>query len=250
MSDVNHRLTLALVMSVPLLASCTVDDIAMAFGPSPNAELVKIANRAAADHRTEELAALEAEIARLCGTHADGSAPQSCAWEPEPEKAPGGDDLSVLIEGTGKAPAESRPLLVGLAVDQAIEQPAGNEFPVDVDIKADVDLVREMLEQEYAAEYAIGVANAFGDPADVDKLREAHQLRILRLQELLAPHSVVPVAEPGYELANGESLPSIKDIERNLELEWMASAVDAQTNAWRDWAVRGAASTRLSVQDS
>ncbi|WJY63663.1 hypothetical protein CATRI_07955 [Corynebacterium atrinae] len=246
----NRRLSIALVTIVPLLASCTIDDIATVFGPSPNPELVQLANRAAADGRDEELAALEAEIARLCGTHADGTAPQSCAWELEPEKAPSGDGLSVMIDGIGKAPAESRPLLVSLAVDQAINVNPGNDFPVDVDIKADATLVREMLMQEYAAEYAIGVANALGDPADVDKLRAAHQQRILRLQELLAPYEVVPVAEPGYELAEGEAMPSIKDIERNLEQEWMASAVDAKTTAWRDWAVRGAASTQLSVQDS
>ena len=105
---------------VPLLASCSVEML----GPRPNPELSTLADQAHATGRAADAAELEAEIARLCGTHEDGTVPTSCDYAPTPvEEA---DAFEVTVAAVDDVPAESRDLVAR----QAVALAAGEAAPV------------------------------------------------------------------------------------------------------------------------
>ena len=258
---------LALLLTVPLLTSCTVEDLASALGPRPDAQVAELADRAAsdaaslsggqADVRARHAQELSAEIARLCGTHADGTVPESCAFEAEATLLPEvdlGESLDLTLEAT--VPTESRALAVRQAADLAALDPAG--LPAQTDPGSDVDSAREALTREYAAVWGLGVARAHLDPARhdaVDELADAHEDRIRVLREMLAPHGEVPVAEPGYEFEGsaepgdtGAAEELVARLEEDLARAWLSAAVESQTGPWREFAVRATAHVETAAQ--
>jgi hypothetical protein len=253
---------LALLLTVPLLTSCAVEDVASVLGPRPNPQVAELADRAASDAaaldgeaaevRTRHAEELAAEIARLCGTHADGTVPESCSFGTQVTELPEADvDDSLLLVLNTPVPEESHALVIRQAVDLAELGPG--ELPTDVQVgdSRDLDAARELLRREYAAAWGLGLARAHLSPArgeEIDLLLDAHSERILALREVLTPHGEVPVAEPGYELAGVDEPKDGADAEalvgrlrEELRQAWLSAAVEAHDTPWREFAVRGTA---------
>lgn len=249
---------LALLLTVPLLASCSVGDVASVLGPRPNSQVAELADRAASDAaaldgevaqvRARHAEELATEIARLCGTHADGTVPESCTFQAEVTDLPeAGVDDSLLLSLGATVPEESHALVVRQAVDLAEldqeELPAG----IQVGDSRDIDAARELLRREYATAWGLGLARAHLSPArgaEIDELLDAHDKRILALREVLAPHGEVPVAEAGYELAGGTEPADeafVTRLQEDLRQAWLSAAVQAHDTGWREFAVRGTA---------
>lgn len=259
---------LALFLTVPLLTSCTIEDVAATFGPRPDAQVAALADRAASDAavlsggqaelRARHAGELSAEIARLCGTHADGTVPESCAFEAEVTALPevNIDDSLALTLDTA-VPAESHALVIRQAVDLAAASPtplAGRTLP---DPAGDVATARELLAREHAAAWGLGVARAHLAPSRqeaVEELADAHESRIRLLRGVLAPSGEVPVAEPGYELEGLEEPTDaataeefVTRLEEDLARTWLATATGAAPGAWQEFAVRGTAEVESAL---
>lgn len=213
---------------VPLLASCSVEML----GPRPNPELSTLADQAHATGRAADAAELEAEIARLCGTHEDGTVPTSCDYTPTPvEEA---DAFEVTVAAVDDVPAESRDLVAR----QAVALAAGEAAPVPLS-EAAAEQARALLRTEYAHVYGLQVAQAFH--GDVETLIDAAETRITALREVLAPAGDVPVAEPGYAVS-GELSPGDEGFVTALVAErdaaWLNAVSDADDDGWRAWLAR------------
>lgn len=213
---------------VPLLASCSVEML----GPRPNPELSTLADQAHATGRAADAAELEAEIARLCGTHEDGTVPTSCDYAPAPvEEA---DAFEVTVAAVDDVPAESRDLVAR----QAVALAAGEAAPVPLS-EAAAEQARALLRTEYAHVYGLQVAQAFH--GDVETLIDAAETRITALREVLAPAGDVPVAEPGYAVS-GELSPGDEGFVTALVAErdaaWLNAVSDADDDGWRAWLAR------------
>lgn len=213
---------------VPLLASCSVEML----GPRPNPELSTLADQAHATGRAADAAELEAEIARLCGTHEDGTVPTSCDYAPTPvEQA---DAFEVTVAAVDDVPAESRDLVAR----QAVALAAGEAAPVPLS-EAAAEQARALLRTEYAHVYGLQVAQAFH--GDVETLIDAAETRITALREVLAPAGDVPVAEPGYAVS-GELSPGDEGFVTALVAErdatWLNAVSDADDDGWRAWLAR------------
>lgn len=213
---------------VPLLASCSVEML----GPRPNPELSTLADQAHATGRAADAAELEAEIARLCGTHEDGTVPTSCDYAPTPvEEA---DAFEVTVAAVDDVPAESRDLVAR----QAVALAAGEAAPVPLS-EAAAEQARALLRTEYAHVYGLQVAQAFH--GDVETLIDAAETRITALREVLAPAGDVPVAEPGYAVS-GELSPGDEGFVPALVAErdaaWLNAVSDADDDGWRAWLAR------------
>lgn len=213
---------------VPLLASCSVEML----GPRPNPELSTLADQAHATGRAADAAELEAEIARLCGTHEDGTVPTSCDYAPTPvEEA---DAFEVTVAAVDDVPAESRDLVAR----QAVALAAGEAAPVPLS-EAAAEQARALLRTEYAHVYGLQVAQAFH--GDVETLIDAAETRITALREVLAPAGDVPVAEPGYAVS-GELSPGGEGFVTALVAErdatWLNAVSDADDDGWRAWLAR------------
>lgn len=213
---------------VPLLASCLVEML----GPRPNPDLSTLADQAHATGRAADAAELEAEIARLCGTHEDGTVPTSCDYAPTPvEEA---DAFEVTVAAVDDVPAESRDLVAR----QAVALAAGEAAPVPLS-EAAAEQARALLRTEYAHVYGLQVAQAFH--GDVETLIDAAETRITALREVLAPAGDVPVAEPGYAVS-GELSPGDEGFVTALVAErdaaWLNAVSDADDDGWRAWLAR------------
>lgn len=213
---------------VPLLASCSVEML----GPRPNPELSTLADQAHATGRAADAAELEAEIARLCGTHEDGTVPTSCDYAPTPvEEA---DAFEVTVAAVDDVPAESRDLVAR----QAVALAAGEAAPAPLS-EAAAEQARALLRTEYAHVYGLQVAQAFH--GDVETLIDAAETRITALREVLAPAGDVPVAEPGYAVS-GELSPGDEGFVTALVAErdatWLNAVSDADDDGWRAWLAR------------
>lgn len=213
---------------VPLLASCSVEML----GPRPNPELSTLADQAHATGRAADAAELEAEIARLCGTHEDGTVPTSCDYTPTPvEEA---DAFEVTVAAVDDVPAESRDLVAR----QAVALAAGEAAPVPLSESA-AEQARALLRTEYAHVYGLQVAQAFH--GDVETLIDAAETRITALREVLAPAGDVPVAEPGYavsrELSPGDE-GFVTALVAERDAAWLNAVSDADDDGWRAWLAR------------
>ena len=234
----NRRL--APLLLVPLLASCSLEDVAEFLGPQPNPEVAALADRAHADGRAAHAAELEAEIVRLCGTHEDGSVPASCAYTPSPVEQ--GDSFLITVDAVDAVPAASRDLVARQAVELAAEAPGEHTL-----LQAEAEQARALLRAEFATLHGLEVARAFHEADLIDPLIDATGHRITLLREVLAPTGEVPVAEPGYELRAGVD-PATPEFVAQLEKAsadmWLTAVRDAQADGWREWLASAAATTK------
>lgn len=233
-SAVNRRL--APLLLVPLLASCSLEDVAEFLGPQPNPEVAALADRAHADGRTAHAAELEAEIARLCGAHEDGSVPDSCAYTPTPVEP--GDAFLVTVDAVDAVPAESRDLIARQSVELATQAPGDHTL-----LQAEAEQARALLRAEFATLHGLEVARAFHSPDLTDPLIDATEHRITLLRGILEPTGDVPVAEPGYELREGADPASpefVAQLGKAAADTWLTAVRDAQADAWREWLAQAA----------
>lgn len=221
-------------MLLPLLASCSVEML----GPHPNPELSALADQAHATGRTNDAAELEAEIARLCGTHDDGTVPASCDYVPAAvEEA---DAFEVTVAAVDDVPAESRDLIARQALALAADETAPAPVPLPVPLsEGAAEQARALLRTEYAHLYGLEVAQAFH--GDVETLIDAAETRITALRGVLDPTGDVPVPEAGYT-ASGELSPEDEGFVPALVAEhdaaWLNAVSDADDDEWRAWLAR------------
>lgn len=285
MTHVHRRLlpfTAALLLTAaPALAACSVEDVAEAFGPRPDSDVLSLAQRADADasalaDTAPEIAELRrghadrlyAEIERLCGLHEDGSVPDSCAVErttPDPGELPDEsgklllDSRTFNLGGLSGVPDESAALVTGQTIElAAFAEPVTLPEPFPLTEEEDRVAAEQLLAWEHAAVYGLGQATAFL-PAEragqLGELAAAHNERILGLQVLLEPEGEV-LAAPGYEF---ETLPAPTDatsagdfllaLEGDTVQLWHALAAEASDPLWLEWAVVGAAHARAAAQE-
>ncbi|MDO5512659.1 hypothetical protein [Corynebacterium sp.] len=224
----NRRL--APLLLLPLLSSCSVEML----GPQPNAELSALADQAHATGRAADAAELEAEIARLCGTHEDGTTPSSCDYSPSAVDE--ADPFEVTVAAVDDVPAESRDLIARQAVALASGEADTVELSADAATQA-----RELLAAEYARLHGLEAAQAFH--ADLDPLIDATLDRITALRSVAEPTGDVPVAAPGYE-PTGALSPSdegfVPALEAEREAQWLRAVSEAADDGWRAWLARTA----------
>lgn len=254
----NRRLLLSSAViaacAAPSLTGCTAADrVIDLFGPAPDPVLVQLAAQAQAEGRSEHADALFAEVARLCGTHADGTTPRSC----EVDRAAAQAALSTAPAPApleANVPAESRALLVAQAIDVAAAQPlpAGQDVPADVvpPTGATEDQAKELLEWEYEVIWGLDFARAFAAPEQesrIDGLLTEHEKVALALANALgaaAPspavgyHSAALPADAASATAFVDSLLGASD------RRWAAAAGKAAAGPWQDWVIATAAALR------
>lgn len=265
----NRRLAILLI--VPLLASCTLDDAVEALGPRPDSDIAELADQAAADAtalvdvpsqlRQRHSNELVDEIARLCGTHSDGSVPDSCDFSLSTETRLTGDlsgSLALTLDSVEEVPEESVDLVVRQAVELAQITPLDGSESFALD--EDADSARRLLKQEYAGLYGLGIARAFL-PSEahgaLDDLVEVHEERALSLRTLLDPSGDVPVAEPGYEIEGaGMMAPTdtasaaafVERLHTDIMSAWLSEAAHSASREWLEWTVLGASDLAASWQ--
>jgi len=196
---VNQRIrSLAVLLALPFLASCTVDDVVEAFGPRPDSQLVELADLAHADGRTGHADELAAEITRLCGTHADGTVPESCSYTPG--EATAADAFTATVDAVDEVPDDSRDLIAR----QAVQLAGDAELPaVELSTEA-AEQARTLLRAEYAATSGLGTARAFLPAEQVDPLIDAADaLKATAMLRLAMPKATLRFGG-GRELTLGD----------------------------------------------
>lgn len=261
-----------LLAAIPVLSSCAVVDL---LGPRPNADLLELAEQATIDEhvladvapelaalRGEQATALYAEIERLCGRDQSGELPETCAVDtdglltPETDTEPAEVVLERALAGHlaagDEVPAESVDLVTIQSVELAgaDEDTELDELPM-VEDEDDLEAARALLEQEFAAEYGLGVARAFIDPVRatlLDTQLQAHRERILALQAILSPTGELPLPQAGYEFSVGpvpEDSASAAEyaaaVGRDATARWQTAASAAESEPWREFSVNAAA---------
>lgn len=272
---------------VPALSGCEpLQPLFNAFGPTPDAALVTLARDAEADAasrtlaadpdkaagRMDHAAALYAEIERICGTDADGNAPESCAVErgeftPLPDDATTADvykdSRAQLLDALDQVPESSRTLIVEQAIDLAAASFSPADFTATPNLgeegvaPADIEAAKKLLDWEYSVIYALDVTEAFaggGTQAQVEEALGRHERRVAKLSDALESAGEVPAPAPAYE-ASGAPLPSsgkqaagyLAYLDKEDAAQWEHAAVNAESAAWRDWAVVVAGTSRARL---
>lgn len=238
-------------LSACLIAGCTVMDIV---GPRPNAEIVALAQQAAADEaagselRGTQKQGLINEALRLCGTTPSGEIPESCSVELG--ELPVAADTATLVALTADAakrvPKESVDLVVAQAIDSAATAPVDLQHVTAAasEHEADAQARREMLEREYAFQYGLGMAKAFGDEALAQRVEALDRASKERVAAIIATSADETVAAPGYLVADGEqptdaasALQLVDHLRLNIVDEWRHTAAVAVDPVWRENAI-------------
>lgn len=279
-----RRIALTCVAStaaLPALAGCSaVDSVVDYFGPRPEDALERLAVAAAsdglalqgvddeaADMRSSQADALFAEIARLCGTDAQGNVPHSCEVE-RPTQAPPATDSSQVLEAAASATteaadevsSESRPIVTQQAITLNAWLP-GDAPDIPTLSQPQRESATDLLQWEYEQVFGLDFARAYSDPAAegrIDKLLGLHHHRIDQLQEALSQNGEVPQPEPAYS-SGGTTLPSDADsaaafldtlMEQDAD-KWHAAAVaaaqeESPNQEWLNWLIGIAAESQAA----
>lgn len=275
---------LPFVLLVPL-ASCGLIN-----HPEPNPALVDLAAQAQHESETYQTPALKdlragdaeeliAEILRECGHHQDGQQPESCdraavdaaIASATVDQRPGLElfdaSASNITNTSINAPQSSMPVIVQQVLDlvaagSAPPNAGAAELVMNKQLKddgvkadelaADAQDARNALKEEYAARYALGVAQAYADPSTaqaISNLRVAHQGRIDLLEASLAPTEDVPVAEPAYSILGtvpenpGSAAVMVDELYQHMVDTYAHLAAQARTPTWRVFCLAMAAQT-------
>lgn len=244
-SSDSSRLPIALATILALgassLGACSL------LGPQPNAQLTR-AEAVAHQAGQEEIAhSLHEEVLRLCGHHADGRVPDSCTYELDPAE---GDLLETLITTVGKAPEESKDLVLAQTLQLAKEEKVEVPELASISDSEVQEAAKKLLETEYGAIWALDYARAFiSDQERIDALIAEHRKRVAVLVQALGDQA--PGAEPGWlfsDTADAEKDPNafISDIEALSYDHWVKAARYASTDAWRGYCIAVAANYELA----
>lgn len=247
------------------LSGCTVMDVV---GPRANSEILALARQAASDAaagdelRGAQQQQLIYEALRLCGTTPSGETPSSCVVElgELPAATDAAGVVADTVQASSRVPAESVDLVVAQAIDAAAAEPVdlsaiegsfGGSFSVGGE---DANTARRILEREYAFQYALGVAKAFGDAdlrSRIDALEDASTERAALLADILidgetgaAVPPVPPVPAAGYIIPDAEQPRDaasaaifVENQNADLVNEWRLTAADAPGDQWRETAI-------------
>ena len=257
----------ACLLVASTVAGCTVMDVV---GPRPNAEIVALARQAAADEaagselRGAQKQALVNEALRLCGTTPQGETPSSCSVElgELPAAADTGSLVAMTAEAAKRVPEDSVDLVVAQAIDAAaaggvdLEDAHPGASELDAADPADAASQKDILEREYAFQYGLGVAKAFGDDALADRIVEldrASKERVAALVESVDRDTPETVAAPGYLIGDAEqptdeasAAALVEHLRQNLVDEWRHTAAAANDPVWREAAIWLAAHAQRS----
>lgn len=251
----------AVVVTAAALSGCA--PVIDYFGPKPEPVLVQLAAQAEADGRQEQADALYAEVARLCGVHADGTSPHSCEVDRTAARAalaatPAPDPLSANV------PVESRELVVSQAIDRAATdhaaQPADaaatavlltKASPLDA---AAQESANALLEREYEMVWSLDMARAFAAPADeerIDSLIARHEGLARDLAGALAASDATPVEPAASYTIDGErptdaptALGFVDALTAADAQAWAKAAASAPAGPWQNWLIATAATLR------
>lgn len=238
-------LAAASLLTVPLLTGCQLVDSAVDyFGPRPDEDLERLANRAQQDSlalatldadasalRARQAEELYSEISRLCGTK-DGAPPRSCEVErpTEPGAIPAGQaPAAEIIDSAaqfsiaelGAVHVESRPLIVEQAItlEQLATTVGGNQqsledssLPILPSFKKGTDAAvsnaaADLLKWEYMQVFGLDFARAYAGgelETTIDNRLRDHEERIRALQSALAALGPVPQPAAAYQPTGGE----------------------------------------------
>lgn len=266
-----HKLvpTLAALPLAATLSGCSVTDgVLNVVGPRPNGEVIALAEQASADWQHGDPADAElrelrkahsdqlvGEARRLCGTGPSGEVPRTCDIDLDAAALPPAESVDQLVtasaDAAGRVPGDS----VDLVVSQAIDAAALRSVPLagqglSLDAATDAQAANHMLDQEYAFQYALGVAEAYADEAlraRIGDLLAASSERCASLSAALGSAADLPAA--GYEFSQGvrgpvdtqQATELVEQLQQDLVAGWRRVAADAKHTQWRDAAIRLAA---------
>lgn len=255
---------LLLPVAALLLTSCTVMDVV---GPRANGEIMTLAKQASADWvfgdpaheqwremRKKQSEELQNEALRLCGLDAEGHTPASCNVGYGDTDLPAAGNPGVLLEHTvaaaDKVPAESVDLIVAQAIDALALSPVDLEDVTEtVPDGADAEAARNMLAQENAFYYGLGLALAYADDnlrERIGVLSEASHERTAALTRVLdAADGETSAPAAGYEFAEGYAEPAsveeaaqlVHTMHSDLVKQWRYAAAHAESATWREAAI-------------
>lgn len=239
------------LLFVSTAAGCTVMDVV---GPRADAEIVALARQAAADEasgnefRGAQKQVLIDEALRLCGTTPEGATPSSCTVElgELPAASDTGSLVALSADAADRVPEESVDIVVAQAIDAAAAAPVDLDTVVVSATEGDLDAEakREILEREYAFQYGLGVAKAFGGKDLAERVVALDRASKERVAALITAVDQDTVAAPGY-LIDAPEQPTdeasaarfVEHLRTNLVDEWRHTAAAANDPAWREAAI-------------
>lgn len=264
-------------MSSVVVAFVTVTLVACTPSPEPDAALVELHRDALHDAeallqsaptvatlRTEHADEIDEEIRRLCGYTDEGMVPESCNYELPAIAAASEEDVRFRISDSqvrmlnrlDELPVESIPLITEHYIEQAGLSP---EVP-DIDVADGVSLAGEdltaaqdLLAEEYAAAWALGVALAYVAPEHGESTQNAidhHRDYAAILRTTIEPFAETAPSEPGYDLGDltdpvdpETALAMITEVQQHAVASWHSTAGEATDAGWRSLATQIAGAT-------
>lgn len=212
------------------------------------------ADKASGDDAWRDLRAFHAEqlkeeARRLCGTDETGTLPSTCDVGYGDTDLPASGDAAALVASTAEAVDKLPDDSVDLVVAQAIDAAAAADLPLDIagpiDDEAALEAAKQLASAEYAVDYGLDIASAYGDnqlQGRIDRLRPLHDARLSALHDAF-PAGALPAREAGYEIPGGaptspaEAAAFVDKLERDLVERWRTAAAGATTVDWRTTAI-------------
>lgn len=209
--------------------------------------------------RREHAEEINEEIRRVCGYTDEGTVPESCTFAiPDLAAAPTdkvelhiADSQARILTQLNAIPTDSIPLITEQYIEQARLGPAVGDIDVHGGlILAEEDLAsaQDLLAQEYAAAWALGVALAYVAPELQNATENAldhHREYAGLLRSTIEPFAAPSPAEAGYDLGSlttpvdpGTALVMITEIQNHAIASWHDAASQATDPHWRSLATQ------------
>lgn len=271
MRSPKHLLLATITVSAAVsLAACTPS-------PDPDETLIQLHQDALHDSqallesapevaalRLEHAGEITEEIQRLCGFTDEGDLPESCTFTvPDiattPENNPDfqiSDSQVRMLNRLDETPPESIPLITEQYIEQARLGPVvGGIDVLDGVILEAEDLIaaQELLAEEYAAAWALGVALAYVSPELEDAAQNAidrHREYAALLRTTIDPVADTSPSEPGYNLTEltdpvdaASAATMIAEVQSHAITSWHNAATRATDPGWRSLSTQIAGAT-------